>query len=480
MASDLAWQEGYYTAQNQNAEARQKKNAADQAYISDLLNQRAQQTAKLGNLTDSNGNPMPGYDEVMNDHANTIKAINEFYHPDKNPGAIAKFGYMLTDAMRLTNPQDRVKQEAAKRATASFNAEQQAQADARALPQNAAQTAKEQDAIKQQQFLSDLNFKINSFQNSDIGRNATPQQKEEFMNSLIESAYGFKPEPRGNWVSETRLVPNDPKDPSKGTHPITYSYNHAKGTYANPVNNGEDIDPDDLQVFLSSPLAPKVSSGKMSNIDEQRESFRIGHGIPSGTPLTWQQEQQFMSELYKSRNPLALAHLSIAQQNLALRENEDAFKDYLTAQKQLSPLERMIDTANETQQYVSQPTGPGDVALTLAFFDAIKTSGVRFTKQEQDFITGSRGFMDGVQAKFDQGFKGTVFAPEQRAIIAGIVQKAAQEAGTQHTGILGAATAFKPNVARQLTGGGTAPKPAAGGNAWDSLPDVVPVTPKKH
>jgi hypothetical protein len=96
--------------------------------------------------------------------------------------------------------------------------------------------------------------------------------------------------------------------------------------------------------------------------------------------------------------------------------------------------------------------------LTLAFFDAIKTTGVRFTKQEQDFIIGSRGVVDGAQAKLDGGFSGTLYGPpgsEQRALIAGIVKKAGQQAQKQQGTVVRGAGAFKPRVAAAIAGAGS-------------------------
>ena len=111
-------------------------------------------------------------------------------------------------------------------------------------------------------------------------------------------------------------------------------------------------------------------------------------------------------------------------------------------------------------------------ALTLAFFDAIKTTGVRFTKQEQDFIVNSRGFVDGVQAKFDSGFQGTVFSPDQRKLIADIVKKAGATAQHQASGMIGAANTFNPKVGQQLQDQNTPSPPAQdGGFDWNSAPE---------
>jgi hypothetical protein len=194
-------------------------------------------------------------------------------------------------------------------------------------------------------------------------------------------------------------------------------------------------------------VPPDKKSGKLSNIEQERESYRQTHNIPSSQPLTFDQERDFVKQMALARNPFGQAHLDIAEKGLNLREQESGFKDFLALQKQLTPIERVISTASEAPGYVSNPTGPGDVALTLAFFDAIKTTGVRFTKQEQDFIVGSRGFMEGMQAKFNHGFEGTVFSPDQRKLIAGIVKKAGDTAAQQKNTLVGGAKSFNPKAA---------------------------------
>ena len=229
--------------------------------------------------------------------------------------------------------------------------------------------------------------------------------------------------------------------------------------YGNLVGPTNELIPDEM--WQGAVLIGKEGPAKKpTNAEEERESYRLSHNIPSGQPLNFEQEKDFLRQLSLSRNPLGPAHLQIAQAGLTLREQEDNFKDYVSLQKQLSPLERVIQTSAESDDYVNNPTGPGDVALTLAFFDAIKTSGVRFTQQEQNFIVGSRGMIEGFQAKFDQGFMGTVFAPEQRRLIAGIVKKAGALASTQKAGLVGATAEFKPQVAGAINNPSSGQQPA--------------------
>lgn len=211
--------------------------------------------------------------------------------------------------------------------------------------------------------------------------------------------------------------------------------------------NGQPI-PDEL--LQGSTLQPKT--GKLTNAETERESYRLSHGIAPGQQLTWAQEADFLKQTHVARNPFEAERMGMTREALSLRERESAFKDFLALQKQLTPLERIIDTSSQINDLIQSPDGPGDVKLTLAFFDAIKTTGVRFTQQEQNFIIGSRGFMDGVQAKFDGGYMGTVFSPDQRARIGQIIKRAGDFAASQKDTLVGGAADFVPQAAAAAGG----------------------------
>jgi hypothetical protein len=201
---------------------------------------------------------------------------------------------------------------------------------------------------------------------------------------------------------------------------------------------------------------PKDQPAKpLANPAQLRADYMFEKGIPPGTPLTLLQDEEIKRRIALAGQPFGPAHIEIAREGLGLREQESGLKDFMSLQKQLTPLERVMNTSKEADGYVHNPTGPGDVALTLAFFDAIKTTGVRFTKQEQDFIINSRGVLDGFQAAYDKGFQGTVFSPDQRTLIAGIVKKAGDQARKQKDILVGGAGQFNPKAAAAAGGGGT-------------------------
>jgi hypothetical protein len=94
---------------------------------------------KLPTLLDDKGQPTPEYDAAMQEMQKNIAASRELYHPEKNPGAIAKYGHLLTDALKITSPDQRAQAAQAKQATAAAGDQQEAQRLAAAAPPTAAQ-----------------------------------------------------------------------------------------------------------------------------------------------------------------------------------------------------------------------------------------------------------------------------------------------------------------------------------------------------
>lgn len=173
-------------------------------------------------------------------------------------------------------------------------------------------------------------------------------------------------------------------------------------------------------------------------------------------------EQAFNTEMYGSKNPYARKRLAISEVNLALREAEGDMKDYLAVQKQLLPLTKIQATADRADDYVKSPSGPGDIALTLAFVEAVKpSSGFRFTDVERQWILQSRGLIEGAEAKINSGYNGTVLSPEQRENMAAIIRDAA--AKTEETGqpLVDATRKINPRVGKLISSPAEAKKAAA-------------------
>lgn len=94
-----------YGYQQGNAERDQKKQDTRGQEIKDLLDQRDALKSKFSQTLDSTGQPTdtskPINEEILKNQA----AIREFYHPDKNPGAIANYGHMLMERLHIAKPQ---------------------------------------------------------------------------------------------------------------------------------------------------------------------------------------------------------------------------------------------------------------------------------------------------------------------------------------------------------------------------------------
>lgn len=434
-----------------NALKQQRSDEILQSKLNPLVQNRDLIKAKLPKLLGPNGEKTHDYDLAMNELTQNEASIRELLHPANNPGALAKYGHLLTDKLKITNPAVRGQKETAQKAKNLEQDRRTAEGIAAGADEAPGVTATREAAIQNQQDMEKFRTKLKQLH--ELFPQASTEEQKRWSDELAANITGVKVTPEKYF---TNLMTTKDKDGNEHYYRVPMA----------PDQPPEEVD------FNGQLLQPK-SPKKMSAIEEERESYRQSHNIPSGQQLNWTQEADFLRNLYLAKNPLALAHLRISEAGLGIREREAAFRDYMAAEKALTPLERVMNTTADADGFVKDPSGPGDVALTLAFFDAIKTTGVRFTKQEQDFIIRSRGFMDGVQAKFDGGFQGTVFSPDQRRLIADIVKKAGSTAQQQMGGIIGAANTFVPNVGQQLNKQqpGAPPAPAAGGFDWNSAPE---------
>jgi hypothetical protein len=124
----------------------------------------------------------------------------------------------------------------------------------------------------------------------------------------------------------------------------------------------------------------------------------------------------------EAKRKAALARLVSGQNS---RQMENTFRDYDAAKKIMAPWERVEDVAERAKEYVDSPTGPGDIALLLAYVEATKPqNGFRFTTTEQKMIQGSRGWIEAAQAKAQGGFTGIIFGDEQRKIVGQLIESA--------------------------------------------------------
>ena len=233
---------------------------------------------------------------------------------------------------------------------------------------------------------------------------------------------------------------------------------HKQWTYP----NGEPI-PQELR-GKEAKLAPKGSASQWS---QGLNAYAQSH---KADPNDWQTIRGFYQEQFSAKNPLAERRLALAQRNsdinaasLDLRQSANDFNDMEKIFKQLGPDTKIQATAKAADEYTSHPTGPGDVALTLAFFETAKAadpgsgSGIRFTKQESDLIQHARGWADAAQANVEKWGKGTLYDGPQRKVMADLIKKAAQRSNEATASYLGAAQKINPRAAAAATGGTTSP-----------------------
>jgi hypothetical protein len=194
----------FETGYEQGIERRGEQRAHKQA----LSDQEFQMKAEMlvGNLTNLQSKianfekGSPDYNDAMASLTQTAHQLRELYHPDKNPGAIARFGHILTDALHLTNPKERIKKAGAARAAGAQSDLQTAEglaSDAPLSPEEQAQVKVRGGAAERlAAFDSDMAFYDKENPHA-VGPDATPEEKqarEEYRNERIEDyGEGIKP-----------------------------------------------------------------------------------------------------------------------------------------------------------------------------------------------------------------------------------------------------------------------------------------------
>ena len=141
---------------------------------------------KLSSL-DKEKNPQE-YADTENALRQNLTDIRQLYHPDRHPGAVSRFGYIVTDALKLTNPQQRIQSAAQKREAGIQGDEKLAQGVTASLPftpERQALQGVQTDAAKT---LASFNAAVKNFQ--AMNPDATPEQVQSFRNDQIQKMYG--------------------------------------------------------------------------------------------------------------------------------------------------------------------------------------------------------------------------------------------------------------------------------------------------
>jgi hypothetical protein len=421
MANQAAWQAGVDIAMRRGEERRERKEALSDEEFQTHANRIAGEMASNRNLLAAiNPQASPGaYAAKVNDLRQNLQDLRELYHPDRHPDAVARFGHLITDRLKITDPQARVKAEAGQRAANAAGDEREAQALAAATPQKPNEFTDYRTALKEAGF--------------------TPEQIEKALK--VKAGIEAKPVASRFTTFDTGFQ----------------RYLNEKG-----------IDPEDATAEDERDYRLLIHPHPPSMYQSQRNAFAQGIG-KTPEQMNWKDEQTFLTQRYGANQPYAQKRLALAEEgehlraiDLQLRQSQNNMKDFLDLQKILSPMEKVQTTAARADELVANPSGTGDTALVLAFIDAAKPgTGFRFTEAERVWMTtGSRGVAEGAMTRINQGFTGETLSDEQRQHMAAIIKEAAAQAAQQRDSILGAAGQINPTAAG-LAGGVAAPTAAA-------------------
>ena len=207
-----------------------------------------------------------------------------------------------------------------------------------------------------------------------------------------------------------------------------------------------------------TPPAPKAA---LSEWAQGLKAFAESNKLD---PNDWKTIRLYNQERFSSKNPLADRRLALAQRNsdinaasLDLRKSANDFNDMEKIFKQIGPDVKIQATAKAVDDYTKSPTGPGDVALTLAFFEVAKAadpgsgSGIRFTQQEQKLISSARGWADAAKANVQRWGKGTLYDDAQRKEMADLIKKAAARSNEATIDYMTGAQKLNPRAADAAT-----------------------------
>ena len=270
MANELAWQEGWQLGSQRGQERRAHKQAlSDEEHeqkVTQLVENLKANQAKLSTLKDDKGNPLPGYDEALGNLQNNVRDLRELYHPDKYPGAIQRVGHLLTDALHITNPQERAKKDVAKKDALSAKDKQEALGVASAAPPSPGQTAVTDASAKAAGELTTIQAKMANIKK--MFPDATPEQITSWQNELAATITGVKPTPDKFFNTLADTVDE------QGKHHY----------WRVPMVEGEE--PEEVD-FHGQVLQPKTAAHPShSKFAETEAAYRHDYNIPEGEPLT--------------------------------------------------------------------------------------------------------------------------------------------------------------------------------------------------
>jgi hypothetical protein len=265
----FAWEAG------RQAQAQAHKEAlSDQELegkIGELIDQRKGIQAKLPTLLDDKGQPTPEYTAAIDALTKNAQDLRNVYHPHTNPGAVSRFGHLLTDALHITKPEDRIKKEAAKREAGAAADERTAQGVAAA-----ALISPEQQATRT--YTAQLNAEIAAIKKSEMSPENQERAREALFKIYQKANNKVYKAPDGTIYAADI---NDPDSFIPGSVP-----------YANPTVGNEKLQ----EYYEYKKLHPEYT-GTIDQFEAQNktptskfgmnvESYKKLHNIPPGQSLT--------------------------------------------------------------------------------------------------------------------------------------------------------------------------------------------------
>lgn len=257
----------------------------------------------------------------------------------------------------------------------------------------------------------------------------------------------------------------------------TLMYNSKKNEWQDLAGN-----PVSKELLEGANIPPKTTGRAPSKFDQQWGLYLKSIGKTPET-ASWADQKKFLKE----SNPLGSEHLGIAYSllNLArlkeqLQESQQDFQAFLALTKAAAPLEKIQSAADRAQEYVTNPSGEGDIALVFAFIEATKpSSGFRFTETERKWIAGARGLIEGAETRINGGFTGETLGPDQRQHMADIIKHAGTQVQQETMGLLTGASHFKPKAAQAAKDEINPPKNGGAGKKRVSLSKAMALAVNK-
>lgn len=172
------------------------------------------------------------YADTQNALRQNFTDIRELFHPEKNPGAIARFGHIVTDALKLTNPKKRIEGMAAQREAGIQKDERQAQGVAASLPLSPEKRALQGVQTDAATKLASFNAAIENFKK--MNPDATDEEIQSFRNDEIQKMYGT-----------TVMGEYTPVTGTLDGAPVNFNYDKKHNRYTYP--SGESVSPETLK-----------------------------------------------------------------------------------------------------------------------------------------------------------------------------------------------------------------------------------------